>query len=109
VGSLVVNVRRGEIWWAETPDERGRPWLILTRDVAIDVLTRVLAAPVTTRVRDIPTEVMLGPDDGLPTACAASFDNVRTLYKSLLVRRVGVIAPGRDHELCAAINAAIDC
>lgn len=105
----MVNLRRGEIWWGEAPDERGRPYLVLTRDAAIDVLTRVLVAPVTRRVRAIPTEVSLGPHDGLPTACVASFDNMQPFAKSLLSRRVGVLAAGRHHEICAAINAALDC
>src|SRR3954468_9073021 len=60
-GTLVSDPRRGDIWWGEAPDQKGRPYLVLTRDEAIPVLRTVLAAPVTRTVRGIPTEVSLGP------------------------------------------------
>ena len=56
---------QGEVWWAEAEDKR-RPVLIVTRDEGIPVLTWLLVAPVTRTVRDIPTEVALGPGEGLP-------------------------------------------
>ncbi|OWY59462.1 hypothetical protein B7486_74445, partial [cyanobacterium TDX16] len=75
--------RRGEVWWAEAPDAKGRPYVILTRDQAIGVLQAVLVAPVTKTVRGIPSEVALGPEEGLSTDCAASVDNTITFPKSL--------------------------
>ncbi|MCE2532355.1 MAG: type II toxin-antitoxin system PemK/MazF family toxin, partial [Acidimicrobiia bacterium] len=66
---------QGDIWWAEAEDRR-RPVLVVTRNEAIPVLTRILVAPVTRTVRDIPTEVPLDTDDGLPQSCAASLDNL---------------------------------
>lgn len=53
----MTQLRRGEIWWGEAPDEKGRPYLVLTRDEAIPVLRAVLTAPVTRTVRGIATEV----------------------------------------------------
>jgi mRNA interferase MazF len=105
----VVTPRRGEIWWAETPDDKGRPFLVLTRDAAIPVLGRLLAAPVTRTVRSIPTEVALGPAEGLPVDCAASFDNIRPVAKSALTRRIGALGRDRLPELCEAVRAALDC
>ncbi|MGZ8566619.1 MAG: type II toxin-antitoxin system PemK/MazF family toxin [Actinomycetota bacterium] len=100
---------RGEVWWAETPEAKGRPYLILTRDEAIPVLRTILVAPVTRTVRAIPTEVPLGPEEGLPAPCVASMDNVLTFPKSMLVRRMGVLAPDRRGEPCEAFRVATDC
>lgn len=98
---------QGDIWWAEAEDRR-RPVLVVTRDEAIPVLTRILVAPVTRTVRGIPTELSLDADDGLPQSCAASFDNVQPIRKSFLTDRLGSIHD-RRHEICAALEALADC
>lgn len=101
--------RRGEVWWGEVEGLGRRPFLVMTRTAAIPVLNSVLAAPVTRTIRDIPTELPLGPDDGMPTECAASFDNLRVVPKSHLVDRVCTLDPSRLVEACRAIRAAVDC
>ena len=100
---------RGDIWWGEAPDAKGRPYLVLTRNEAIPVLRTVLVAPVTRTIRDIPTEVALGPDEGLPTECVAALDAVLSFPKSMLTRRMGSVPPARGDELCEALKAAVDC
>lgn len=100
---------RGEVWWGEVPDAKPRPYLVLTRDEAILVLRRILVAPVTRSVRGIPTEVPLGSPEGLPAECVASLDNVVTLQKAMLVRRMGALSPERRAEPCEALRAATDC
>ncbi len=101
--------RRGEIWWGEVEGVGRRPFLVLTRSAAIPVLHSVLAAPVTRTIRGIPTELRLGADDGMPTECAASFDNVRVVPKSHLVERQCTLGPTRLSEACAALRTAVDC
>ena len=98
---------RGEVWWAESEDLR-RPVMVVTRDAAIPVLGAILVAPVTRTVRGIPTEVPLGSDEGLPSPCAASFDNLRPVRKAWLTRRIGTLGP-RSHEICHALAALSDC
>lgn len=98
---------QGDIWWAEAEDRR-RPVLVVTRDEAIPVLTRILVAPVTRTVRGIPTELPLDADDGLPRSCAASFDNLQPIRKSFLTDRLGSIH-NRRHEICATLEALADC
>ena len=107
MGALVVA--RGEIWWGETPDEQGRPFLVVSRDAANAVMHRVLVAPVTRRIRGIPSELPVGPDEGLPVASVASFDNLRPFPKAMLVRRLGSLGQARRHELCTAAGATLDC
>lgn len=66
-------------------------------------------APISRTIRRIPTEVPLGLSEGLPVASAATFDSVLTVPKSMLVRRMGALAPDRHEELYEAFAAAVDC
>ena len=106
----MIEPSQGEVWWAETPEQKGRPYLVLTRDEAIPVLRTILVAPVTRTVRGVPTEIPLGgPEEGLPTEGVATFDDVQAFPKSMLVRRVGALPPRRREEPCEALRAALDC
>jgi len=100
---------RDEIWLVELRDHAPRPYLVLSRDAAIPVLRRVVAAPVTRTIRGIPTEVPLGSAEGLGVECVASFDNVETVSKSSLTRRIGAVGPARRHEICEALRSVVDC
>ena len=102
-------VARGELWWGEAPDEMGRPFLVVSRDQANQVKQRVLVAPVTTRVRDVPSELPVGPNEGLPVASVATFDNLQPFPKAMLVRRVGTLGPDRRRDICRAAAATLDC
>lgn len=70
-------MRRGEIRWYtfRLPDER-RPVLILTRNTVIERLNEIIVAPATRTLRGLTTEVVLTPEDGMPTTCALNFDHV---------------------------------
>jgi mRNA interferase MazF len=105
----VTEPRRGEIWWGEIENFGRRPFLVMTRTAAIPVLHSVLAAPVTKTIRNIPTELRLGTDDGMPTECVASFDNLRVVAKAYLVERQSALDPLRLTEACDALRCAVDC
>lgn len=104
-----MTPRRGEIWWGEIEAIGRRPYLVLTRQSAIDILNSVIAAPVTRTVRRIPTELALGLEDGMSTECAASFDNVTVVPKACLVERISTLDESRLAEACAALRLAVDC
>lgn len=107
---MVVTPQRGEIWWGEAPDEKGRPFLVIARQEAIPVMQRILVAPVTRNQRRmIRSELALGPDDGLKFECCATFDNLRPFPKSLLVRKLGALSPARLHDMCDVLNATTGC
>jgi len=106
---MVTDPRRGEVWWGEIEDVGRRPFLVMTRTAAIPVLHSVLAAPVTRTVRNIPTELRLGPGDGMPEECVASFDNLRVVAKAYLVERQCALDPARLVEACEALRSAVDC
>ena len=78
-------MQRGEVRWYKfgRPDKR-RPVVILTRDSALEYLGEATVAPVTRTIRDIPTEVLLTPADGLPTDCAINLDHLQTITKNKL-------------------------
>lgn len=102
-------MNRGEVWWVEAPGGVRRPYLVLTRQVAIDALHSVIAAPATTTVRDIPTEVGLDRDDGMPDACALTLDSLTLVPKEYFVQRICALAPDRLAGVCGALRVAVDC
>jgi mRNA interferase MazF len=98
---------QGEIWWAEAEDKR-RPVLVVTRSEAVGVLTGIVVAPISRTVRGIPTEIHLGPEEGLAIECAASFDNMQRVLRSALTARAGDLGARRE-EVCGALRALADC
>jgi mRNA interferase MazF len=102
-------VNRGEVWWVEHPEAGRRPACVLTRQAAIPVLTSVLVAPATRTIRDIPTEVTLTRDDGMPEECALSFDSLATVPKALLTERIMRVPDPKLDALCSALRAATGC
>ena len=75
-------MKRGEIRWYKfkSPDKK-RPVLILTRDSILEYLGEVTVAPITSRVRDIPSEIFLSKQDGMAKDCAINFDHIQTVSK----------------------------
>jgi len=102
-------VNRGEVWWAEHPEAGRRPYLILTRQAAIPVLRSVLAVPATRSIREIPTELVLETDDGMPERCALSFDNIVTMPISLFTERICRLGVNRLELVCRALRTATGC
>ena len=101
-------MRQYEIWWAKLPAPVGeRPVLLLSRDPAYRYLSKFLVVEITTTVRNIPTEVPLGSREGLPKRCVANCDNIRTVPRDRLIRRVGVLAAERTVELKRALGRAL--
>lgn len=103
------TVRRGEIWWVEHPEAGRRPHLVLTRDAAIPVLNSVLAVPATRTIREIPSEVRLGLEDGMPQECALALDNTRVVFKEFFVERICELTPRRMGDVCRALGYASAC
>jgi mRNA interferase MazF len=106
---LTPAIRRGDIWWADVPDDKMRPVLVLTRERFVSRLTSLVVAPLTTTVRGIPTEVRLTTEDGLPRECAANFDNVFTLHRSRFERRITRLTESHMHAVCRAYRFAVGC
>lgn len=101
-------MRRGEIWWAQLagPDAR-RPVLLLTRNAAYAVRTSVTVAPLTTTIRDIPVEVWLGSQHGVPRECVVNLDEVQTIGKHRLIRLLTTLSPEVMAEVRQALKIAL--
>lgn len=102
-------VARGEIWWHDDPEQGRRPYLILTRNEAIPVLNQLVGVPATRTIRAIPTEVAVDEGDGMPEACALSFDNITAIRRSYCTERITTLGPARMAEACEALAAATAC
>jgi len=101
-------MRRGEIWWAELlPPAGRRPVLLLSRNEAYAVRELVTVAPVTTRMRRIPSEVPLGPEDGLPKPCVANLDTITTIAKKSLRERLVTLSSEKLKAVEAALHFAL--
>ena len=102
-------MKRGEVWWADlSPPAGRRPVVLLSRDEAYPVRNQVTVAPVTTRIRDIPVEVRLGPAEGMPRKCVANLDSIVTIRKAQLVERLALLGPNKVREIDAAIRFALN-
>ncbi len=102
-------MQRGDVWWADVPGYKHRPVLILTRQRFIERLDAILVAPITTSVREIPTEVALGLSDGMLQPCAINFDNMFTLGVRRCVEKITNLSTEKMEEVCFAYRFAADC
>lgn len=101
---------RGEVWWCEMDEIGRRPVVVISRDAAIPRLRRALIAPCTTRIRGIPSEVLLEPgEDPVPRRTAVNLDSVESVSLAILVERLGRLSAARMREVCSALAVAVDC
>ena len=101
-------MKRGEVWWANLPAPIGkRPVVLLSRDEAYSVRNAATVAEVTTRIRGIPVEVQLGPDDGLPKKCVVKLDTIVTIRKELLIERITLLQKDKVDQIDGAIKFAL--
>lgn len=101
-------MQRGEVWWADLPAPAGqRPVLLLSRNEAYAVRDLVTVAPLTTRIRQIPSEVLLGVEEGLPKRCVANLDTITTIPKATLSRRIAALPPAKLAAVESAIGFAL--
>jgi mRNA interferase MazF len=95
----------GEIWEARM--DKSRPVVVVSRDDLRGVRTRATVAPITTSLRDAPSFVLLDHRDGLPRLSAINCDELNTLEKSQLTRRIGRLSEAKLAELRSALRFAL--
>ena len=101
-------IRRGEVrWYTFHPPNKRRPVVILTRDSALEFLNEVTIAPITSTVRDIPSEVLLTEQDGMPRMCAVNADHIQTVAKSKVGARITRLGAQKMEELQQALKFAL--
>jgi mRNA interferase MazF len=89
------------------PPDKRRPVLIVTRDSAIPILSSVTVAPITSKIRNIPTQIVLTEEEGLPKTCAANFDNLQTVPKSNVGARIAHLSSEKMLEAATAVSFAL--
>jgi mRNA interferase MazF len=82
---------------------------VLSRNDAIEVLSSALVAPITSTIRGLPSEVVVGVEHGLKAACAINLDHVQTVRQSDLKRFVSVLPPELMRDVCRALGVATGC
>lgn len=101
-------MNRGEVWWAEVAEPIGsRPVIILTRSAVLGSLGSIVVCIVTRTVRGLRSEVRIGRKEGLLVPCVANLDNILTIPKGRLTRRMGALDKARVTELNNALLFAL--
>ena len=102
-------MNRGEIRWYrfKVPDKK-RPVLILTRNSIIDFLNEITIAPISTSIRDIPSEVYLPQSIGMPRDCAINFDHIQTVSKSKIGPLITTLPNQYLNEVGVAISFGLE-
>ena len=107
---MAGRLERGEVRLVRFPvPDKERPAVILTRASVLDYLSTVTIAPITSSVRDVPSQVRLDVEDGMKAPCAINAHNVATVRKELIGRRVGRLSDARMHAVCVAIAFSLGC
>jgi len=101
-------IRRGQVRWYKfsRPDKK-RPVVILTRDSALEFLGEATIAPITSIIRDIPTEVLLTEADGMPKQCVVNVDHIQTVSKGKIGALITTLSASKLIELRSAILFAL--
>lgn len=107
---MASRVARGDVrLYQFAPPDKKRPVVVLTRGSAISYLSTVTVVPVTSTIRDVPSEVGLSEEDGMKSPCAVNLHNAVTVSQERLGRKVAHLSSLRMAEICAALRFALGC
>jgi mRNA interferase MazF len=107
---MAAAITRGDVrlYLFAAPDKK-RPVLVLTRNSAIRYLATVTVAPITSTIRGVPSEVILGEEDGMKSPCVVNLHNAITVSQERLGQRVAQINSSRMSEVCSALRFSLGC
>jgi len=102
-------MKRGEVRWYkfQQPDKK-RPVLILTRDSVLSYLGEVTIAPITSTIRDIPSEVVLTRYDSMKKDCAINCDHIQTVSKGKVGALITTLKSEKLVQVCEAVRFALN-
>lgn len=93
--------------WVERAARKKRPVALLARDSALEYLGEVTVAPITSTIREIPSEVVLGPVDGMPRECAVNLDHAQTVSRGKLGPLITTVSLEKLAEIRQALLFAL--
>lgn len=101
-------MKRGEVrWYRFAQPDKKRPVLILSRSSVLDYLGEVTVAPITSTIRDLPSEVVLSARDGMPRDCAINLDHLQTVSKGKVGALIAALSAKRMAEVRQALLFAL--
>ena len=107
---MAGGIARGDVRLYEfAPPDKRRQVVVLTRDTAIGYLSSVTVAPITSTIRGVPSELLLGEEDGMKAPCAVNLPNAIPVSQRRLGRRVARLDSQRMSEICAALRFSVGC
>lgn len=107
---MAGRIARGDVrqYSFAAPDKK-RPVLVLTRSSALTYLASATVAPISSTIRGVPSEVLLGEEDGMKSPCAVNLHNAITVAQERLGKRVTQLSARRMLEVCAALRFSLGC
>lgn len=107
---MAGTIARGDVrLYQFAPPDKKRPVVVLTRDSAVHYLSTVTVAPITSTIRGVPSEVVLGEEDGMKAPCAVNLHNTVTVSQQRLGKRVARLSSLRMSEICVALRFSLGC
>lgn len=101
-------MKRGEVrWYRFAQPDKKRPVLVITRSSIIEYLGEVTVAPITSTIRDIPSEVALTTQDGMPRDCAVNLDHLQTVSKGKVGALISTLSAKRMADVRQALLFAL--
>ena len=107
---MAGRLSRGDVHLLRFPHpDKLRPVVILTRASAIELLTKVTVAPITSTMRGVASEVALDVADGMKGPCAVNLHNIVTVAREQVGRRIATLSAERMEEICFAVRFSLGC
>ena len=101
-------ISRGQVrWYKFSQPDKKRPVVVLTRHSALDYLGEVTVAPITSTIRDIPSEVLLTKADGMSQYCAINLDHIQTVSKGKIGSLITTLTASKMFEVRSALLFAL--
>ena len=106
---MELSIRRGEVrLYRFKPPDKERPIVILSRNSSIQFMGEITVAPITSTIRDIPTEVVLDRRDGMKTVCAVNLDHIQTVSKGKIGKLITTLSKERMRQIREALLFALE-
>jgi len=86
-----------------------RVFLVVSRKLLIKSnFSTVICAPVYTNYRNIPTQIVIGVNEGLKHDSAVYCDDLTSIPKSMLTDYIGTLSDTKMEEVNSALRIALD-
>ena len=81
----------------------------MTRSEVLPLLRTAMVAPITSTIRGLSSEVIVGVDEGLKNDSAINCDHIQSVDQRMLRRYVGSLSESKMVEVCRAVVIAMGC